>query len=182
MLLKYLRYRYVKAHLAAYLDGELPAKTRRFIARQIDENSLCYEAYIRARQTKQALERDLATFGRAEQRQLDDIWANIQSELKADNRAIISISRTSYSWGYGLAAMMLVMILLAPFVLDANRLGVSDVPEHPLPEMAVTQTSPAKTESVNATSVALAQDTEVQSTDDLSAQLQNTPEPNAPRQ
>jgi anti-sigma factor RsiW len=183
MLLKYLRYRYVKARMTAYLDGELPTQTRRFIARQIDENPLCYQEYIRSRQAKQALERDLPTFGRAGQSQLDNIWANIQSELKAvDSVGISRPRRLSYSWAYGFAALMMALILLAPFALDARHLGVSNIPKQPLPEIAATQTSPAQTASVNPTSVAFAQDTEVQSTDDLSAELQNTPVPNKPRQ
>jgi hypothetical protein len=182
MLLKYLRHRYVKARMTAYLDGELSTQTRRFIARQIDENPLCYQEYIRSRQTKQALELDLPTFGRARQGQLDNIWANIQSELKVVDGVVISRPRLSYSWAYGFAALMMALILLAPFALDARHLGVSNIPKQPLPEIAATQTSPAQTASVNPTSVAFAQDTEVQSTDDLSAELQNTPIPNKPRQ
>jgi hypothetical protein len=185
MLLKYLRYRYIKMRMLDYLDGELPAKTRRFIARQIDENPLCYQEYIRARQTKQSIERDLSTFGRAEKRQLELIWANIQIELDSDKNANTPDStrlNTHYSWGYGLATVMLAMILLAPFALDASRVNASVLPQHPLPELALTQTSPAKTEAISPTSVAFAQDTQLQSTDDLSAKLQNTPEPTTPGQ
>lgn len=181
MILKYLRYRYVKARMTAYLDGELPVKTRRFIARQIDENLLCYEEYIRARQTKQTLERELPTLGRAGNKQLDNIWANIQSELQAPETRPVVAHRPRFTWGYGLATIVLAMILLAPFALDVSRVHVT-VPQHPLPDFAVTQTSPARNAATHATSVAFAQDTRVQSTDDLSAQLQNTPEPNTPGQ
>jgi anti-sigma factor RsiW len=168
--------------MAAYLDGELPAKTRRFMARQIDENSLCYQEYIRARQTKQTLERELPIFGPAEQGQLDHIWANIQSELQTKVSSPVVVNRSRYTWGYGLAVIMLAMILLAPFALDASRIHAATVPQHPLPELAATRTSPAQLTASSATSVAFAQDTEVQSTNDLSAQLQNTPEPGTPRQ
>lgn len=180
MLLRYLRYRYVKARMAAYLDGELPVKTRRFIARQIDENPLCYQEYIRARQTKQTLERELPVFGRAGQKQLDAIWANIQAEMQTRETRPVVTNRPRYTWGYGLAAIVFAMILLAPFALDASRVNAATIPQHPLPEVAVIETLPAQTAAIHSTAVALAEITDVQSTDDLSARLQNTPEPNTP--
>jgi anti-sigma factor RsiW len=173
MLLKYLKYRYVKARLAAYLDGELPVKTRRFIARQIDENPLAYREYIRAKQSKQVLEDALPSFGKAEAGQLNAVWANIQSELQKDERpkqrrALLS----HFSFGYGFALALFALLLLAPFAFDAHRVSASSVPEQPAPELQTT--SPAITEA-QATAVAFIGD--AQGTDDLrSNNLQNTPE------
>ena len=169
MLLKYLKYRYVKARLAAYLDGELPASTRRFIAREIDENPLAYREYLRAKQSKQELERVLPTFGKAEAGQLDAIWTNIQGELQKEERpAKVRRLRPQFSFAYGIAMMLVAMLILAPFAFDAQRVSAASVPSQPSPEIQVT--SPAKTEA-QATTVALG------ATDDLrSNPLQNTPE------
>jgi anti-sigma factor RsiW len=176
MLLKYLKYRYVKARLAAYLDGELPAKTRRFIARQIDENPLAYREYIRARQTKQVLDDALPSFGKAEAGQLKAVWANIQSELQNTEKPMRSRPvRSHFSFGYGLAVAFFALLLISPFAFDAHRVSASSVPSQPSPEELQT-TSPAITEA-QATAVAFVGD--VQGTDDLrSNNLQNTPEAN----
>lgn len=166
MLLKYLKYRYVKARLAAYLDGELPANTRRFIAREIDENPLAYREYLRARQTKQALERLLPSFGKPETGQLDAIWANIQGELQQESRPRRPL-RPQFSFAYGFAVIVIAMLLLAPLAFDTHRASASALPSLPAPEILTT--SPAITEA-QVTTVALG------ATDDLAKHLQNTPE------
>jgi anti-sigma factor RsiW len=172
MLLKYLKYRYVKARLAAYLDGELPAKTRRFIARQIDENPLAYQEYIRARQTKQSLERALPSFGKPESGQLNAVWANIQREMQKEERPPRNRRlRPQYSFGYGFAVVLIALLMIAPFAFDAQRVSASSVPSQPSPELQTT--SPAITEA-QATAVAFVGDAKV--TDDLRSNLQNTPE------
>jgi anti-sigma factor RsiW len=169
MLLKYLKYRYVKVHLAAYLDGELPASTRRFIAREIDQNSLAYREYLRAKQTKQELERALPAFGKAEAGQLDAIWANIQGELQKEERPVKARRlRPQFSFAYGMAMVLVVMLILAPLAFDAHRVNAASVPSQPSPELQAT--SPATTEA-QPTTVALG------ATDDLRVNtLQNTPE------
>jgi anti-sigma factor RsiW len=175
MLLKYLKYRYVKARLAAYLDGELPTKTRRFIARQIDENPLAYREYIRAKQSKQVLEDALPSFGKPEAGQLNAVWANIQSELQKEEtpkqrRPLLS----HFSFGYGFALALFTLLLIAPFAFDAQRVSASTVPSLPAPELQTT--SPAITEA-QATAVAFIG--HAQGTDDLrSNNLQNTPDAN----
>ena len=41
-MLHYLRYRYVKMQMSAYINGELDARTRRIVARMIDQDPRCY--------------------------------------------------------------------------------------------------------------------------------------------
>jgi anti-sigma factor RsiW len=168
MLLKYLKYRYVKARLAAYLDGELADKTRRFIAREIDENPLAYREYIRAKQTKQELERLLPVFAKPEAGQLNAIWANIQSELQKEEKPLRAKPRPQFSFAYGMAMMLVAMLMLAPLAFNAQVVNADSVPSQPSPEILVTV--PATTEA-QGTTVALG------ATDDLrSNTLQNTPE------
>lgn len=177
MVLKYLQYRYFKARLAAYLDGELPVKTRRFIARQIDENPLAYQEYLRARQTKQELESSLPIFGKPEIGQLDAIWANIQDELQKEARPSLTKKlRPHYSLGYGLAVMLIALLLLAPFALDVQRVTASAAPNELVPNLVTT--IPATT----AVPTIVALMGELRVTDDLSSPLQNTPATHTPGQ
>jgi anti-sigma factor RsiW len=183
MLLNYLRYRYVKTRMNAYLDGELPLTARRFIARQIDENPLCYRDYIRAKQSKQELERSLPTVGQVQAGQLDNLWATIQAELnQPENSTTRTNPRPSYSLSYGVAMLILAIIMLAPFAIDASRMSVSPVPQHPLPEETALLTSPASTPDAHPRAIALVVDTavQVQSTHRSGIPLQNTPAPHTP--
>jgi len=75
--------------------------------------------------------------------------------------------RPQYRFSYGLAVIIVAMLLLAPFAFDAQRVNASTVPSLPSPEIQTT--SPAITEA-QATIVALG------ATDDLRSNLQNTPE------
>ena len=165
MIINYLKYRYVKTRMTAYLDGELSDQSRRFIARQIDENPLCYREYIQAKQSKQELERSLPSFGQAEAGQLDKIWANIQSELNQPEAIPVTrvMPRQNYSLSYGVAMLILAIIMLTPFAIDASRSNISPVPQHPLPEESVNLTLPASTPDAEARVIAFAVNTEVQS-------------------
>lgn len=184
MLINYLRYRYVKNRMTAYLDGDLPVKTRRFIARQIDENPLCYREYIQAKQSRQEIERSLPTFGKAENGQLDTIWANIQAELnQPETGPAPMMMRPRYSLSYGVAMIIFAIIMLTPYALDVRRADESPVPQHPLPEQVVRNTSPAGTPVAETRAIAFVVNTdsqvETQASNRLSVPLQNTPEARA---
>lgn len=185
MLLNYLKYRYVKARMTAYLDGELSIRSRRFVARQIDENPLCYREYILAKQSKQELERTLPTFGKADTPQLEKLWANIQAELNQADEVMPKqvMRRPSYSLSYSVAVLVLAIILLTPFAIDVSRASISPIPEQPSPEDTVGVTSRAGTPAPDSTAIALAVDTtvQVQTTAQSEIPLQNTPAPRTPR-
>lgn len=179
MLIKYLQFRYVKARLNAYLDGDLPLKTRRFIARQIDENPLAYREYIRLKQTRQELERSLPVFGKADSGQLDALWANIQQELsQPEPIAQRTLRPVHYSLSYGVAMLLFVIIILTPFAIDAGRTGLSPVPQ-PFPESTADLTL-ASTPDANSRAIALAITTQEQVTGLPEIPLQNTPAPKTP--
>jgi anti-sigma factor RsiW len=180
-MLKYLRYRYATAKMAAYVNGELPLKTRRFISRFLDEDPRVYEEYIRQRQTKLELERQLPVFGRPQQKQLDSIWTAIQAEMNAPDKSDITptATRPRYSLGYGLAVVLCALALLVPLAFDTSRANASAVPEKPLPETVEFTTPSHDTPSAQPTSIAVAARTETRATDDV-ADLQNTPAPHTP--
>lgn len=180
MLLKYLQYRYVKARMNTYLDGDLPVKTRRFIARQIDENPLCYQDYIRAKQTRQELEHSLPSFGTPQVGQLDNLWVNIQAELNQPDTVTAHPKHPyGYSLSYGVAMLLLAFIMLAPFAIDAGRSSLSPV-SHALPEQVAELALSAATPDAEVRAVAVAINTEVQSRTVSSIPLQNTPAPRTP--
>ncbi|MGJ3238282.1 MAG: hypothetical protein ACFE0Q_06210 [Anaerolineae bacterium] len=181
MLLKYLQYRYVKLRLPAYLRGDLPAHTRRFIARQIDENPLCQRAYRQARAGEQLLERTLPIIGKPSEDQLDAIWTNIQAELQQP--APTSITRSNYSFSYGMAVVVLCLLMLSPLTMATGTRALdAPLPEHPLPERTVSLTTPASTPSASGGAVTLLVDHQeaVQSTRRSTIPLQNTPAPHTP--
>ncbi|MEO1287730.1 MAG: hypothetical protein AAFV93_08170 [Chloroflexota bacterium] len=183
MLIKYLQYRYVKARMMAYLDGELSLQTRRFIARQIDENPLCYREYISAKQTHQELKQSLPTFGTANDSQLDAIWATIQQEM-AQPAPTSQPTRLqpSYRLSYSVALLVLGIILLAPFAIDVSRSQLVPVAQ-PLPDDTLEITLPASTPEADSQMIAFAVETYAQIgvTSRPNIPLQNTPAPQTPR-
>lgn len=185
MVIEYLQYRYVKARMTAYLDGDLTPKARRFIARQIDENPLCYREYISAKQTHQELERILPTLGKADAGQLDAIWANIQSELvQASPEPRQRTLQPQYRLSYSVALLVLGILMLTPFVIDAGRSQLVPVAQLPAPDEAILQvTSAVATPYPDAQAIAFAVQTasETRATVDASIPLQNTPAPQTPR-
>lgn len=183
-MLNYLRYRYAKARMPAFVNGELPPKSRRFIARLIDDDSRVYQDYIRQRQTKQELERQLPTFGRPDSGQLDALWTTIQTQISSKDTADSvsrSVSPSRYPVGYGLAMILCVVALSIPLTFDSTKASASSLPQQPQPEIAVTLTTPSRdTPAAEPTTVAYVAETQPHATDNLASDLQNTPEPNTP--
>lgn len=146
-MLTYLRKRYAKARMAAYINGEVSPATRRLIAQQIDTHDDVYRCYVQHREAKRNLERELPTFGQASETQLDSMWANIQTQLNQPEPATPAPVRTTprYSLGYGLAMVLCVMALLLPLSMDATRAQASFTPQpqHPSPEFTEVATTPA---------------------------------------
>ena len=181
-MLRYLRFRYTKARMTAYLNDELPAQTRRFIARQIDSDSRCYDEYIRQRQTKNELDRTLPSFGRADRQQLSTIWANIQADLaKPLDPNPVTTKRPTYQLGYGVCIVVLVaLLMLVPFSFDAQTVSAQTAPtQPPIPDLVVTVET-KKQATVNPTFVAYLESVETVATIEAETAIKNTPVPDTP--
>jgi anti-sigma factor RsiW len=178
-MLKYLRYRYAKTKMTAYINGELSANTRRFVGRLINEDERVYQEYIRQRQTKQKLERELPTFGRPDAGQLSAVWANIQAEMRKPEKDTPPASRPRYSLSYAVAAVMFALAVLIPFAFDASHASAAASPQESVPETVEFTTPDNKEPSAQPTSVAVAAavQTQAQVTDEVNADIQNTPAP-----
>lgn len=180
MMLTYLRYRYVKSQMAAYVNGELAPQQRRFVARMIEQDDRCYTEYIRQRETQRELERGLPMFGRADTRQLDALWHDIQAELNTSPTPDPRSQETSgLSLGYGLAVGLCAMALLLPFVFDTHKASALDIPQQPAPAFEATVTVPQHTDEQKVATVS----TDTIQTGLIPIQtervhLQHTPEPN----
>lgn len=128
------KYRYCQVHMAQYLSGDLSDTTRRRIARYIDECEDCYNEYIRQRNLANQLERELPSLGRPSVYKLDNMWASIQAELANPSDAPSSMHRPHrlQTWGYGLAMLIVVAMLLTPWVVGYHT-SVSSVQLPPRP-------------------------------------------------
>lgn len=103
--------RYCKARMLAYIRGELPPRSRRRMARYLDECPRCYQEYQRQRSTLLELERTLPAFGAASGEQLGRIWTRVQADMQRRPGGLRPII---YHASYGLAALMLLVILMLP--------------------------------------------------------------------
>ena len=130
------KYRYCKVHMAQYLSGDLSDTTRRRIARYIDECQDCYNEYIQQRNLANQLERELPVLGRPSAQKLDNMWANIQSELSQPAETQTSmLSYPTYkrkTWGYSLVMLMVALMLVIPLAIGYHASVISvDLPPRP---------------------------------------------------
>lgn len=181
-MLRFLWYRYAQARMAAYVNGELPPKTRRFVARIIDEDPRCYQDYLAQRQAQQELQRTLPLVGKPAAGQLDGLWQQISAEIESPEtiQQPSLLLKPSYSLGYGLAAGFLLLLLTLPYAMGAGGVTASAVPRQPQPHAIVTEEAPTFTVSVSATPTAVALRTEAQGTQIARSDLHNTPAAKTP--
>jgi anti-sigma factor RsiW len=136
-----LKYRYVKMRMTAYLSGELPPRSRRRMARYIDESPRCYEEYRRQRQVADEMKIRLPSFGQPTTRQIEGLWTRIHAELSAPRARS---SRRPGVWAsYGLVLAALTIMLVLPLTLGSARalttLTTSVAPTQPPPQIMVDQ-------------------------------------------
>jgi len=183
-MVRFLWYRYARARMAAYVNGELPPKTRSFVARIIDEDPRCYQAYLIQRQMQQELRRTLPLVGKPAAGQLDALWQQISAEIETPESEAPQQPRSrlkpSYSLGYGIAAGFLLLLLILPYAMGSGVVSASAVPRQPQPYAVVTEEAPTFTVSVSATPTAVALRTEAQGTEIARSDLHNTPAAKTP--
>lgn len=181
-MLNYLRYRYAKARMAAFVDGQLPQNTRRFVARLIDEDPRCYQEYIRLRENKQTLERDLPRLGRPDAGTLDALWHSIEQEMTAPADPAPAATRQRYavlSLRYGVGVLLLLWALILPALWSGGTASpVQSMTRQPSPVRNITltpATAAQDTPEAAPTLVALMAQTETHATAKLETDLHNTP-------
>jgi hypothetical protein len=120
----WLKVRYCRARLAAYLNHELPPHARRRVARYIEEEPACYAEYIRQRDLQRELIDHMAYFGQSQNEQLSRMWTAIQMELSpaARPRPVIQSPRTRY----GLAGMAAAFLIAVPVSLGSSGVAFAE--------------------------------------------------------
>jgi len=181
-MLRLLRVRYARARMSAYVNGELPPNTRRFVARIIDEDQGCYEAYLAQRRVQDELQRTLPLVGSPRSGQLDSLWQQISAEMaapEAQTPAVRGELQPSYSLGYGLAAGFLLLLLALPYAVNVGAVSASAVP-HPQPAQIVTEEAPISEPGAAVTPTGIALRTDAQGTQLARNELHNTPAARTP--
>ena len=125
--------RYCQSHLNAYIEGELPLKARRRVARHLDECPTCYHVWLKHRDLSENLERFVPMAGQPGAPQLQRIWESIEATMQPS-----SLSRPRHlRMRYGFAMLMMALGLLLPLTLG-NRNVPFSVPSQPAPPTAAT--------------------------------------------
>lgn len=123
--------RYCKSRMVAFINGELPLKSRRRVARYIDECEECYAEYIRQKQLVRDLEYKLPVIGEPSDSQMDKMWAGIQASLQANTRP----KRRTYHTRYGILTLAFVLAVIVPFTLgNGLPTTVASAATQPAPE------------------------------------------------
>jgi len=99
--------------MVAFINGELPLKSRRRVARYIDECESCYTEYIRQKQIVRDLQTKLPIIGDPSNTQLGAIWSAIQSDLQTQRRT----PKRVYRARYGFMTLGVMLVLIMPFTL-----------------------------------------------------------------
>ena len=116
--------------MVAFINGELPLKSRRRVARYIDECEACYTEYIRQKQIVRDLQTKLPIIGDPSNAQLGAIWSAIQSDLQTPKRTPKRIYRARY----GFMTLGVMLVLIMPFTLGnsfattVSRAGTQPAP------------------------------------------------------
>lgn len=124
-----LKYRYCKARMAAYLDGELSLDARRRVSRYIDECPDCYREYVRHRELRRELSYRMPLFGMPRTGQLERIWAGIQENVQNTS----GYARPRYDIRYSLVALALALAFLLPMALLGEDMAAAITVTQPTP-------------------------------------------------
>lgn len=148
MFVAFMRLRYCKANLAAYINGQLSPRARRRIARYIDIDAACYAEYVRQRELARELNHSLPYIGQPSQPQLDRIWGAIQAEMGIINEIspnaptsasqrptphYLQVKRANTRFGLVGIACSLVMAL--PLMMGNSNFSALYVPTPPDPQV-----------------------------------------------
>jgi anti-sigma factor RsiW len=108
------RYRYCKARMAAYLNGELPIDVQRRVGRYIDQCDACYQEYTRQRALQRELQATLPALGTPGDERLSRMWAGIQQNLHSPPRQ----RQSAFQLRYGLATLLMLVLVFSTLLIS----------------------------------------------------------------
>lgn len=156
MFIAFMRLRYCKANLTAYVNGQLSPRARRRIARYIDIDAACYAEYVRQRELARELNHSLPYIGQPTQPQLDRVWGAIQAEIGTITEIGSSVSTSAptpalassqqrYTPHYmqvkrantrfGLVGIACGLVMALPVMLGNSNVSALYVPTPPEPQL-----------------------------------------------
>ena len=160
------KYQYCKRRMVAYINGELSERSRRRMARYIDDCTDCYAEYTRQRRIQREIHDRLPSIGRPQAGQLDRIWTAIQADLSRP--ATTNYQPQRFQLRYGFVVMLMVAALIFPLWFGDG--GVSTV--------AATQPTPdARVAYVDDTVATERPDADVSLAQPLTENVASTPAP-----
>ena len=124
------KYRYCRARMVAYLNGELSSTTRRRVGRYIDECSDCYSEYIHQRDLQQELRHRLSVFGAPRPGQLERIWEAVQDELQLTRKTSVR----PWYLRYGLVTLVFILAMFLPLMLLGDDVASAVMVTQPTPK------------------------------------------------
>ena len=134
-LINFLKYRYCKSRMVAFIHSELSSASRQRVARYIDECSACYAEYAHQKNIQRKLIDQIPVLGQPKPDQLDRMWAAIQGEMQPSQPRV----RPLYPTRYGLVTLALMLMLIMPLIFQGGRVSL----------ITVTQPTPNNIQSIN---------------------------------
>jgi anti-sigma factor RsiW len=121
------KFRYCRAQMTAFINGELNEKSRRRLARYIDECPDCYTEFKRQRELQRQLINQLKDFGGPRPGDLDRLWSTIQVNLRSPHIS----NRPTYSLRFGAATILLFIALILPLTLYEGGITLAAATQPP---------------------------------------------------
>jgi anti-sigma factor RsiW len=103
-------------HLIAYIDNDLPTRTKRHVADHLRTCERCYTLYVQQRDQNAQLVRDLSILGSNHTPDFDGMWATIDSQLTIAP----SSHRSDFSWQRGLVGLAFAVMCVLPWTLSLD--------------------------------------------------------------
>jgi anti-sigma factor RsiW len=130
--------RYCRAHLQAYIDGELSLKSRRRVSQHLDRCPACYSIYVQQRDLSRELRQSIPMVGQRGVPDFKQMWGAIQAELPQPQPRLNQAR-------YGLALLAFTLMLIVPFTMGHRDISLMP-PSPPAPQLLEKHETPDVTE------------------------------------
>lgn len=134
--------RYTRARLTAFINQELPASTRRYVARHLDHCPACRAHYKAQKGVRQTLMIEVPRLGQPAPQTLATLWTQITADLQQP-APTVTVTATRRPMLYGIAAGAASLMLLASMALHWHAPYTALSLSQPAPLSQADETSPA---------------------------------------
>lgn len=128
--------RHCRQHLDAYIAGELPLKTRRHLARHLDQCEGCYQAYRQRGELRLELQQVIPLVGKSHAPDFDALWTVIKAEIVTVEKPRMG----HYQFRLSVALAMFVLLAIVPLMISGRDVTAAALPLQPVPQTDVSLT------------------------------------------